>query len=59
VDHPDWRRVKDLFESALRLREAERDAFLESSGADPGMIAEVRSLLEVYEEAPGFLEEES
>jgi non-specific serine/threonine protein kinase/serine/threonine-protein kinase len=53
---PEWRGVKDLFEAALELPQAERDAFLASQPTEPGIVVEVRSLLSVYEEAPAFLE---
>ncbi len=57
VEQSDWRRVKDLFERALCVPHAEREQFLEANGGDTDTIAEVRSLLAVYEEAPEFLEE--
>lgn len=53
---PQWDRVKDLFEAALRLPQAERESFLEKQAAEAEIVAEVRSLLAVYEEAPDFLE---
>ncbi len=56
VEQPDWSRVKELFERALPVPAAEREQFLQASGEDAETIAEVRSLLAVYEEAPEFLE---
>lgn len=53
---PVWSGVKDLFEAALRLPPAERDPFLDSQNHEAEVLAEVRSLLTVYEEAPDFLE---
>jgi serine/threonine protein kinase len=52
----DWTRLKGLFEEALQLPPAERELFLVSRTANPAMLAELRSLLAVYEESPEFLE---
>ncbi len=48
--------MKGLFERALPVPAAEREQFLQASGEDAETIAEVRSLLAVYDEAPEFLE---
>lgn len=53
---PEWDGVKDLFEAALRLPPGERDTFLANQNVEAGIVAEVRSLLAVYEEVPAFLE---
>ncbi len=52
----EWQGVKDLFEAALRRPPAERDSFLTAQAVDAAIVAEVQSLLSVYEEAPDFLE---
>ncbi len=52
----DWGRVKDLFDAALRMPPAERGAFVNSQTTDEEMRAELRSLLEVYEQSPEFLD---
>ncbi len=47
------RRAEELFELALELPAAEREAFLDAQcGTDPGMAKEVRLLLTHYEAAP-------
>ncbi len=56
MNSPEWSRVKELFEAALKLPAAERDSLLVSQDEDACVIAEVRSLLSVYEESPDFLE---
>jgi tetratricopeptide (TPR) repeat protein len=52
----DWKRLKDLFEQALRVEPAGRDSFLRAQTADRDDLAELRSLLDVYERSPEFLE---
>ena len=52
----DWARIKDLFEEALQVPQAERSAFVAAKAGSPEVLAEVQSLLSVYEESPGFLE---
>ncbi len=52
----DWSRLKELFEQALRVEPAGRDSFLRAQTADPDVLAELRSLLVVYEKSPEFLE---
>jgi non-specific serine/threonine protein kinase/serine/threonine-protein kinase len=42
-----WRKVRDLFDAALDASGEERDALLASEG-DPGIAAEVRSLLDAF-----------
>ncbi|HUO31654.1 MAG TPA: serine/threonine-protein kinase [Bryobacteraceae bacterium] len=56
MKQPQWEGVKDLFDAALRLPPQHRDSFLRSQPVEPAILAEVRSLLAVYEEAPDFLE---
>ncbi len=52
----DWNRLKDLFEQALRVEPTVRDSFLRAQTEDPDVLAELRSLLIVYEKSPEFLE---
>ncbi|HLJ47244.1 MAG TPA: serine/threonine-protein kinase [Bryobacteraceae bacterium] len=52
----DWARVKDLFDAALLLPPADRGAFVNSQTKDDEVLAELRSLLEVYEQSPEFLD---
>ena len=52
----EWTRVKDLFEAALRLPEAERPAFLAAQPEPPAIVEEARSLLATYQASPDFLE---
>ncbi len=52
----DWGRLKELFEQALRVAPGERDFFLRALTGDPDILAELRSLLGVYEQSPEFLE---
>ncbi|MGB7759719.1 MAG: serine/threonine-protein kinase [Bryobacteraceae bacterium] len=52
----DWDRLKLLFEQALAVPPGDRDGFLRSQTADAAILTEVRSLLEVYEGSPEFLE---
>ena len=54
----EWTRIKELFEAALLLPAPERSAFL-AAQSEPPILDEVRSLLSVYEDAPGFLEGEA
>ncbi|HUE95537.1 MAG TPA: serine/threonine-protein kinase, partial [Longimicrobiaceae bacterium] len=49
-------RLGELFERALDVSPADRDAFLEGACADPDLRAEVRSLLRFHESSPEFLE---
>lgn len=57
-DHPGnrWAEIDALFARALDLPETERDAFLQSAPVDEGIRAEARRLLDLDEEADGFLE---
>ncbi len=57
VESSEWNRVKDLFGRALSVAQAERRRFVEANGGGAGTIAEVLSLLAVYEEARNFLED--
>jgi len=52
----DWRRVKELFDAALTVPAAKRETFLKSQDSGAEVLAEVRSLLLVYEGSPEFLE---
>ncbi|MDZ7639580.1 MAG: protein kinase [Bryobacterales bacterium] len=56
--NPDrWRAVTALFDKAIGLPPVHRDAFLISAcGTDTGMLAEVRSLLDVHTDDPEYLE---
>jgi len=52
-----WRRVEELFHSALNVAESRRVAFLEESCAgDPDLRIQVESLLARHKEAGSFLE---
>ena len=58
MSSPDARfaRVTALFDEALALAPADREAFLDRAcGGDPGLKAEVSALLEADREAGGFL----
>jgi serine/threonine protein kinase/tetratricopeptide (TPR) repeat protein len=53
-----WKRVEELFQSALDLpTEARRPYIEEASGGDPELRAQVVALVEQYEAAGSFLEE--
>jgi len=53
-----WQTVTSLFDKAVRLPIAQRDAFLVAvCGADTELLTEVRSLLEVHTDDPQYLEE--
>ena len=56
---PPWQAVRDLFDRALPLDPAAREALLAGPGLDAAVVAEVRSLLahETDEGAAGFLAE--
>ena len=52
-----WKKVNDLFESAIERAPEERAAFLdESCHGDEGMRREVESLLASHERAANFIE---
>src|SRR5688500_17121351 len=52
-----WRRVRELFDSALRLAPEERRDFLvREGGGDASLLAEVESLLSSLDGASGFLD---
>ena len=54
----DWTRVKSVLDEALQRPPAERAGFVESSCADdPGVLIEVKHLLEVGDRASGFFVE--
>lgn len=59
MDSDLWRRARELFDHAVDLPPAEREAFIASATAgDAGLRDEVRSLLEADASAPGtFLED--
>jgi serine/threonine protein kinase len=50
-----WKKVNELFSSAIDLPAAEREAFLHSHGADRETIAEVRRLIRLESESGDFL----
>ena len=52
-----WARVTELFDAASQLPTAGRDAWLEASGADAELRAEVCAMLEAYDTDPGYLEQ--
>ena len=53
----EWTRVKELFEGALLIAASQREEWIAARCVDEGIRQEVRSLLSVYEEEPGFLED--
>jgi len=57
VDTLTWRRIGEIFETALARPAADRDAFVHAAcGGEAAMEAEVRSLLAEHERAGGFLD---
>ena len=57
MDGGRWQRVKDLFAAALEKDADERDAFLaEACATDPGLRAEVDSLIAAHESTDDFIE---
>jgi hypothetical protein len=52
----DWRRVKELFSTAVALDESEQDSFLDAQPDTEEVVGEARSLLAAYLESPDFLE---
>jgi len=52
-----WQRIKSLFERALDLPPAEREAFLDAAGESPSVAAEVRKLLAGDAAAGSFLQD--
>ena len=52
----DWDRLKLLFERALAVPPEDRGRFLDAQSLDPAILTELRSLLEVHEDSPEFLE---
>ena len=52
-----WARVTELFDAACQLPTAARDAWLDASGADAELRAEVRAMLEAFDTDPGYLEQ--
>lgn len=56
----EWEEIKRIFESALKISEAERPKFLEAACHErSGLEQTVAELLRAHEEASGFLEDES
>jgi tRNA A-37 threonylcarbamoyl transferase component Bud32 len=56
VNPNDWRRVKELFSTAVALDECKRDSLLDAQPDSEEVLDEVRSLLAAYLESPDFLE---
>lgn len=50
-----WEQIKDLLERALGIEPARRRAFLSDSGAQPAILAEVESLLDVDGRSSDFM----
>jgi eukaryotic-like serine/threonine-protein kinase len=51
-----WRRAKEIFQTAMDLPLAEREAFVErEAGGDESIRAEVSTLLEAHDEAGSFI----
>jgi serine/threonine-protein kinase len=56
VRSDDWSRVREVFERALALAGAEREAYLAAAcGSDPAVRTEVERMLESHDRAAGFL----
>ena len=53
----EWARIKELFEAALLISPEEREEWLGAQCGEESVRREVSSLLSVYEEEPGFLED--
>ena len=52
-----WQKVRGIFDSALRLRPAERRSFVSAvCGEDKSLLAEVESLLSSHDSAESFME---
>ena len=52
-----WTSITDLFDSASQVPPAAREAWLEATGADDELRAEVRAMLEAYDTDPDYLEQ--
>jgi len=52
-----WARVTELFDAATGLPANARMAWLDASGADAELAAEVRAMLDAYDTDPGYLEQ--
>ena len=51
-----WRQVKEIFQAAVELPEAEREAYLAGAcGGDPSLRTEIESLIAAHEEPGSFL----
>src|SRR5689334_3515703 len=58
MDQARWKRIEEVFHSALEVKEVDRPAFLQREcGDDRDLIAEIESLLPEYEESDSFLDE--
>ena len=52
-----WKRLKELFEGAIRLPASDRASFLtENAGDEADLRAELEAMLEEHDEAPDYLE---
>ena len=57
VEHVRWRRMREVFESALEHPVSQRDSFVaDACGDDPSLVAEVSDLLSAHAEAGSFLD---
>jgi Protein kinase domain/Domain of unknown function (DUF4384) len=57
MDRPDWVRIQEIYNSALRLPPAERSAFVDREcHGDPALANEVNELLKAHESSGDFLE---
>jgi eukaryotic-like serine/threonine-protein kinase len=57
MNSDEWARVNELFQAALAVPPAERGDWIGAHCGEAEVNREVRSLLSVYEQEPGFLEQ--
>jgi len=58
MDQARWKRIEEVFHSALEVKDTERPEFLQRAcGDDRELLAEIESLLPEYEESDSFLDE--
>lgn len=57
LENEKWQKAKEIFQTAMNLPSAERQAFIENATNDDRIKAEVKTLLEAHEEAGDFINE--